>query len=457
MTAPYRTGAPLYLQAGWAGVPPLPPRKKSPPPSGYTGWNGKDPSSKMIEMWMAENVGDYQATSHIAIHMPDGVVGIDVDHYDDKTGGATLAQLENELGPLPNTYISTSRNDGVSGIRWFRVEPGLRWPTGPGKDIEFIHKGHRYAVVWPSVHPAGGRYTWVDQYLGDECPPPNDDELTWMPDEWQLRFTGGLLREDQPEYRAATETERAQCLTEGEPCKATSNALAKYQDRVVASARHDSMIKTVMALVRLGEQGHRGVMEALKAMHGQFTADVAPDRKDGSEQSEFQRAVNGAIAKVTAAPTPDDKKGCCGENSRQVPGLNLPEEFWASRPVLQHIRQAAHSCGRSGDIALYTVMARISSMLSPRTRLETSLGDGSCNFFIAAVGQSGGGKSAGAKIGRQLMPAPLSLASPERFKDGNGIGSGEGLAELYMGLEEVETGEVYGERAKKAGQPKTEK
>jgi hypothetical protein len=89
-----------------------------------------------------------------------------------------------------------------------------------------------------------------------------------MPDEWQLRFTGGEARTEQPEYRAATEAERAQCLTEGEPCKAVSNALAKYQDRVVASARHDSMIQTVMALVRLGEQGHRGVMTALTAMHG---------------------------------------------------------------------------------------------------------------------------------------------------------------------------------------------
>src|SRR5512133_2871341 len=111
---PYRTGAPLYLQAGWAGVIPLPPKKKSAPPGGYTGWNGKDPSSKMIETWCNETVGVYQAASNIAIHMPDGVVGIDVDHYGGKTGGATLAALEQELGALPPTHISTARNDGAS-------------------------------------------------------------------------------------------------------------------------------------------------------------------------------------------------------------------------------------------------------------------------------------------------------------------------------------------------------
>ena len=311
---PYWTGASLCLDAGWAGVLPLPRQKKSPPPSGYTGWNGKDPSAKMIETWCNETVGDYQAASNIAIHTPDGVIDVDVDHYNGKTGGDTLAQLEAELGELPPTYKSTSRDDGVSGILWYRVKPGLRWPTGPGKDIEFIHKGHRYAVVWPSIHPdTGNRYIWIDQHDGDEAPPPDEDQLAWMPDEWQLRFTGGEARTEQPEYRAATEEERVQCLTQGEPCKATRNALAKYQDRVVAAARHDSMIQTVMALVRHGEQGHQGVMTALKTMHGQFTADVAVDRRDGSEQSEFQRAVNGAIAKVSATPTPEAKKGCCGD------------------------------------------------------------------------------------------------------------------------------------------------
>jgi Bifunctional DNA primase/polymerase, N-terminal len=431
---PYATGAPLYLAAGWTGVLPLPPGKKTPPPTGYTGWNGKDPSSKMIETWCTETVGEFQAASNIAIHMPDGWVGIDVDHYGGKAGGATLAQLEDELGPLPPTYTSTSRNDAVSGIKWFRVEPGLRWPTGPGKDIEFIHKGHRYAVVWPSTHPdTGNPYIWLD-HSGDRSEPPEPDACAWMPDEWQARFTGGLLREDQPEYRAATEAERAQCLTRGEPCQATSNALAKYQDRVVASARHDSMIKTVMALVRLGEQGHQGVMTALFVMHKQFTADVAPDRRDGSEQSEFQRAVNGAIAKVAATPTPEDKKGCCGEHGSvtEVHQLNLSEEFWDSRPALRRIRQAAHSRGRSADAVLYTTMARVSAMVSPLRRFENCLGEGSLNLFAAVIGKSGRGKSTAVALAKSLVQTPPQLAG-DLFRDSMGIGSGEGLAELYMG------------------------
>jgi hypothetical protein len=424
---------------------PLPPKKKSPPPTGYTGWNGKDPSAKMIETWCTETVGDFQAASNIAIHLPDGIVGVDVDHYGDKTGNVTLLDLMRKLPALPPTYSSTSRPGTQSSIRWYRVEPGLRWPSGPGKDIEFIHVGHRYAAVWPSVHPSGNQYVWVNP-VGQICPDiPTDDELAWMPDEWQLRFTGGLHREEQPDYLPATQEDRAQCLTEGEPCKATRNGLAKYQDRLAASARHDSMRDTVMALVRLGEQGHRGVMAALKTMHGQFTADVALDRRDGSEQSEFQRAVNGAIAKITATPTPNDKKGCCGEHSNvtevqqraQTGRLNLPEEFWSSRPVLQHIRQAAHSRGRSADAVLYATLARASAMVSPRRRLENCLGEGSLNLFVAPIGKSGRGKSTAAKLAKTLIRTPGYLRG-DLFRDSIGIGSGEGLAELYMGWEYVD-------------------
>jgi hypothetical protein len=236
---PYWTGASLCLDAGWAGVLPLPRQKKSPPPSGYTGWNGKDPSAKMIETWCNETVGDHQAASNIAIHMPDGVVGIDVDHYGDKHGAQTLTTLMQELGPLPDTYISTSRNDGFSGIRWYRVEPGLHWPSGPGKDIEFIHSGHRYALVWPSIHPSGQRYVWLDHF-GSSSEPPEADQLAWMPDEWQARFTGGEMRTEQPEYRRATDDERKQCLTAGPMCLAATKALSKFEDRLTVHARHDS-------------------------------------------------------------------------------------------------------------------------------------------------------------------------------------------------------------------------
>ena len=307
----------------------------------------------MIKMWCGEIKGDFQAASNIAIRMPDGVIGIDVDHYDGKTGGDTLAQLESDLGPLPATYISTSRDDGVSGIRWYRVEPGLRWPTGPGKDIEFVHTGHRYAVVWPSVHDkTGNMYVWLDHF-GSRLEPPEPDAVAELPWEWVARFTNGEVRPEPGEpSREATDDELVQCITTGDACQAVLKALGKYNDRLTIQARHDSAAQTVMALVRLGEQDHYGVNKAIQALRIMFVDAVAPDRMDGSEGPEFRRMVDGAVVKVLAAPTANEDKRCCGstQNRDDIQALtkNLPEEFWNARTSLQRIRKAAHSRGRLG-------------------------------------------------------------------------------------------------------------
>jgi hypothetical protein len=88
-----------------------------------------------------------------------------VDAYGGKPGRESLEALEAAHGQLPDTWFVSSRDDGVSGIRLYRAQlpPGRKWReknAGPG--IELLHIGHRYAVVWPSVHPEGRLYTWSD-------------------------------------------------------------------------------------------------------------------------------------------------------------------------------------------------------------------------------------------------------------------------------------------------------
>ncbi|MBJ6615535.1 hypothetical protein [Streptomyces sp. I4(2020)] len=121
-----------------------------------------------------------------------------------------------------------------------------------------------------------------------------------------------------------------------------------------------------------------------------------------------------------------------------VPGL-IPEEFWAARPELQHVRQAGHSRTRSGDVALLSVLTRLSSLVSHRIRADTGIaGFASLNLFGGIIGPSGIGKSTGVEVADRLMPAPPDLD----FRDGLPLGSGEGLAEVFMGMVEEETGEV---------------
>ncbi|MEV2201017.1 hypothetical protein AB0E11_13600 [Streptomyces fradiae] len=127
-----------------------------------------------------------------------------------------------------------------------------------------------------------------------------------------------------------------------------------------------------------------------------------------------------------------------GQGPAPIPGL-IPEEFWAARPELQHIRQAGHSRTRSGDVALLSVLTRLSSLVSHRIRADTGIaGYASLNLFGGIIGPSGIGKSTGVEVADRLMPAPPDLD----FRDGLPLGSGEGLAEVFMGMVEEETGEV---------------
>ncbi|WP_156722623.1 hypothetical protein [Streptomyces apocyni] len=149
------------------------------------------------------------------------------------------------------------------------------------------------------------------------------------------------------------------------------------------------------------------------------------------------------------SPPPDET---ADEQEPNRPRGLLPEEFWAARPVHQHIRQAAHAEGSSGDVLFYSLLARMSSMISHNIAAVSGIGGrASLNLFVAVVAASGGGKSIGTKVARSLLP-PLD---PE-FRDGLPIGSGEGIAEAFMGTVDEETGEIHAKGPLK-GDPVTKK
>jgi hypothetical protein len=103
------------------------------------------------------------------------------------------------------------------------------------------------------------------------------------------------------------------------------------------------------------------------------------------------------------------------------------------------MRQAAHSQGCSGDLVLYSTLSRLSGMLSHHIRAVTGIGGrASLNVFAAMVGTSGAGKSISAGCVRDLM-APAD----DDFRDGLPIGTGEGIAEAFMGTVDEPTGELH--------------
>lgn len=154
-------------------------------------------SLEQVQRWEREN-----PSANIALRLPNGVIGIDLDLYDDPgkdhPAGERLAawrELEIQLGVLPESPRATSRDDGVSGIRLYRVPAGWKCagilpgvavceghslPDGgearPGDLVspgEVIQHHHRYMVAPPSVHPSGRRYRWLGGTPGAVCDLPS--------------------------------------------------------------------------------------------------------------------------------------------------------------------------------------------------------------------------------------------------------------------------------------------
>lgn len=330
--SPYAKAAWLYRNAGYTGIIPVGrgPRQKAPPPAGYTGWAGIDPSGADIQAW----VDGREGARNIGWHLPRGHVVVDVDAY--HGGGESLTKLERAAGqPLPATWTSTARGrDSVSRHHFFRGEltEGRTWRDHPGDGIDSLHVGHRYAMVWPSVNPDadGAQVCWYDPdgELYEGVPDPV--WFTVLPAAWiaELSQDGIPL-----EGSAATDTDTAEALTgmrTGPACPRVASHLAKELDRITAAAGgigslHDP--GQLYPLVAYGLEGHAGVREALSTHQAAYVKARTWSRgeSEGASDADWWRQVRGAVGKHPA------RVSMC--NCATDPTEDLPPEGQAEDPV----------------------------------------------------------------------------------------------------------------------------
>ncbi len=468
---PYKAAAKAYVARGWLGTLPLPPRAKDPVPAGFTGKQhyDVDPTSFDIDTWIEKRPG-----GNIALRMPRDVLGIDVDMYDGKPGRESLAAAEAKWGPLPPTWVSTSRNDG-SGIRFYRVPEGLKWPNTVGPGIETVHRGHRYAVVAPSIHPkTGGTYTWLDP-KGDPQPweIPWPSRLPELPEAWVQGLTSGEM-DDGPTARAEAPASATAWLTAGEGTEVCAFVDAKlgeaYDALDDAGSRHDRIRDLTLALMFYGQQGHSGVQWALSTLQRAFLAVVGPDRQAGQAEREWASIVAGAYGIVAARPRPAEQ--CRGaecmtpEKFEGLPESVLPaivppseakratlaasevtDGFWDARPELAHLRDFARARMASPWAVLGCALVRAVCCIEPITVLPPIIGgEASLNLFVGIVGKSGDGKGAAEAAAKDAIRWTGTLEK--------GVGSGEGLVHVYVrhkpprkddpgGIEQVATRAIF--------------
>lgn len=121
-----------------------------------------------------------------------------------------------------------------------------------------------------------------------------------------------------------------------------------------------------------------------------------------------------------------------GDYVADVLGL-LDEDFWDARPYLKHIRDAAHSRQRSAAAVLGVTLARIAACLPHRLRIPPIVGtDAGLSLITVVLAPPGVGKSTASALASELVPAPEGLDLADELP----IGSGEGMAETFFGLED---------------------
>jgi len=288
---PFADGVADYALAGWPAILPVPVATKSPPPVGFTGEDGRDTDAHQLALWAGSH-GDWS----IALRMPDGVIGIDVDHYRkgdvDKRGGDWIAEYETRWGPLPPTWRSSAR-DLPSGIRFYRVLAG-RYATKLGEAIEIIQRHHRYAVAWPSLNPdaGGAAYHWYDPSGARSESVPKPNELPDLPEAW----VAGLREGASEAGPVAADYGRGQSLLSTlladlrPSCAEVTDAAVKATAELRAASqgsRHDVTTARSHHLTQLGAAGHPGVGVALADLRAAWEILTAGEGREG----EFDRML----------------------------------------------------------------------------------------------------------------------------------------------------------------------
>ena len=295
----YAAAAPLYRAAGWMQVIPLPEGRKTPPPSGFTGRSRKPVTDEQVRFWSQSD-----PTANTGIVIPEGVLVLDIDaeqgHQVKADGAKGISELSQELGMLPATWSSTAHGiDSPARHLFYKVPEGLAWKGGAIEGVDILQPGHRYSVVWPSIHPSGEMYCWYTPSGSTTSQIPHISDLATLPWKWV-----DYLR--KPEHTTPRPTSNTLISPEtgtydARMCKAINTFLHKTLSNPASKgSRHDTTLQAVWALVNFAQEGHRGALDAISQLKPRFIQEVAPDRqgKEREAAREWASILSGAMEKV---------------------------------------------------------------------------------------------------------------------------------------------------------------
>lgn len=461
---PYHTAAPTYFGKEHHPIPVV--GKSGNVPTSFTGHAGRLVTRPDMVGFMFDRPDD-----NIALRLV-GVIGIDVDDYEKdgrlKRGAATLAIAEAMWGPLPATWRSSSRGPcNPSGIRYYRVPENIKFQrmikvpdpeTGEAlSDIDIIQQTHRYAIVWPSIHPdTGAEYRWYGPggELADE--PPAVADFPELPARW-------IQQVENTKPAAETHPATTPVAPQEAPQDAWHPKVAEYYQNGLTAVggdvggRHDNTGEAIGQLARAERHGWAGATTAINMLRDHFIVAIGTEnhqRNPAHEYDSLAKWYRDLVATSGSTLTSDQDEmatifghlppytqrpaaaaGTDDPAPEAPPPPAEPTGFWET-PQLAHAKAEAEAAGCNPITVLNVVLARVNTILAPRWRTGRARGinPGSLNIFVALIGPPGAGKTRHAEVPRGLIPHPVtgSLGREARwFKDRARPGSAAGLARIY--------------------------
>ena len=225
-----RGAAQWYAKHGLRVFPCKP--KKKVPATSHGCWNATADAGQIAAWWD----GTYLYNVGIATGGGLVVLDVDINHDTGKYGDETLAELERQHGPLPETWMCLTGGGGVH--YYFQCDdPRLTVGTGFAPGLDYRGAGG-YAVAPPSLHDSGREYVWEAEHTPDNTP------LAPLPDWLHTLMLNGRERASAPRREAPAEK-----VTEG----GRNDALF----RLACSLRGKGLGETALTAALLAENRDR--------------------------------------------------------------------------------------------------------------------------------------------------------------------------------------------------------
>lgn len=408
----------LALAAHGFRLIPIPPGEKY--PKGFTEWQKRATSDvELLTEWFEAHpdhgIGWAMGTQD------DGrrLMAVDVDDWDafaDWGHGDTVPFLE-----------TVQSRTGRNGAHYVFELIGEMPPVSNGKLVEGVDiRGEGgFIVIPPTIHPNGNAYRWDNYPTGDNfqlCPVSVLETLARpVPQPSPTPTVSKGYDGDNPADWVRENIGIADMLVANNWTYLENKGDDQYWVRPGKNPRdgHSAVL-----------HGDGPLVVFSTAAPGEF-ARVGRDNRDGSiSLSPFEvyaaincngdlRAAGREVRKIMdrmpdtrppmASATIEDlvSEKAAEPHAAGAASHNLPDEFWTSRPWLDHIRTAAQAAMASPDAVLAAVMMRYATAIPTTFKIPAVIGTAATFDMLAViVGPSGQGKSVAMGVARELFEGP---------------------------------------------------